>query len=1025
MAKEIGIKINFQSTGDQKVITNLQQLENELATLQTSLKTLDFGSEAFKRATQDISTLRSQIDQIEKATEGIGAEKKFRALGDAISVATGSFQVLSGVLGLVITNTESLEEVQKAEAAALQVLNIALGINAINTALVESATLRATLAQRASTIATTIATKAQAAWNAILLANPIGVVVAGIVALTAVIYGLVQAYNALFSAEASQKKVLKEINDLENGLIKTRREASKELELQLTILTDNITTRGLERKTLEDLKKAYPGLNAFIDKNNKLTKQGIEFIKLEIKLRQQQTALNTLSGKLVEKQIEFEEKAAKIRQEYGVSADIQIKELREDYEENIKPITILQDRYTKALNGTIESLSPLQKQLDEQAKKEEKLKNTQKESVEVLSARGKLLERIALLLKNQNTELSKLLETELEYTADILDKQKEILTDQEALLQRRGELLKDTGDELRKQLQDVLFAVVPTEEGLKLAKDQYQSLFDFVSELAKSGQLDITQNITPDYLANVIGGFDEDLKKVFQNLSTDSEQVLLDFFNELKTRTGEIEKITQKTKATDQERLQLLLNLSDAEDEIYNILRDRVDLGLTQSEAEAQALSILKEKLGLVEFEKKLNDELIAANKSKNKSDIEAAQTALSAYKEFEKTLTDSITRSVKFYEGVEKISAEASKNFDKIVKNTQEIKREFSPQELEKITEFFQKNIQNIDDIVGEVFGNLQKYKERLGEQGLSQVLDGVAKSVKDLGLESKESLEDAKTYLETYILVGQALGYNVDEAEKLLGVINKQLEQTNLDNFFDKLDEGAQKFFQQLNAISRQYQNILQNQSSFLLEQLQSDEENALKAVEGTTKRLTEEQEKIRKEYAKTRFEIEKQARITELRFSLAQVISDSALAITNTLANVPTPFNIPLAATIGALSAAQVLQVRNQLTYAQSQQFVGRRGGLIVGQSHEGSNGGVPALLEGGEFVVNRAAVAQYGDLIGELNSATGGRRLAIDDSRLVQTIASQNQNTPPLKAYVLYNDIQSTDKLNSRITKLARL
>ena len=93
--------------------------------------------------------------------------------------------------------------------------------------------------------------------------------------------------------------------------------------------------------------------------------------------------------------------------------------------------------------------------------------------------------------------------------------------------------------------------------------------------------------------------------------------------------------------------------------------------------------------------------------------------------------------------------------------------------------------------------------------------------------------------------------------------------------------------------------------------------------------------------------------------------------------------------------------------------------------MGQSHEGSNGGVPALLEGGEFVVNRAAVAQYGDLIGELNSATGGRRLAIDDSRLVQTIASQNQNTPPLKAYVLYNDIQSTDKLNSRITQLARL
>jgi hypothetical protein len=118
-------------------------------------------------------------------------------------------------------------------------------------------------------------------------------------------------------------------------------------------------------------------------------------------------------------------------------------------------------------------------------------------------------------------------------------------------------------------------------------------------------------------------------------------------------------------------------------------------------------------------------------------------------------------------------------------------------------------------------------------------------------------------------------------------------------------------------------------------------------------------------------------------------------------------------------------QVSAIRNQLTFTQSQQFIGRRGGLITGESHEGSNGGVPAMLEGGEFVVNRAAVARYGDLIGDLNSSTGGRRLAIDDSRIVQTIASQNQNTTPLKAFVLYNDIQNTEKLNSKITQLARL
>ena len=218
----------------------------------------------------------------------------------------------------------------------------------------------------------------------------------------------------------------------------------------------------------------------------------------------------------------------------------------------------------------------------------------------------------------------------------------------------------------------------------------------------------------------------------------------------------------------------------------------------------------------------------------------------------------------------------------------------------------------------------------------------------------------------------------------------------------------------------------------ASLTLEQIARDEALSLKLIDDALKqsganaeRLNAEREIIQKEAAKRRFEIEKKARLNELKFSLAQIISDSALAIVNTLANVLPPFNIPLAAATGALAAGQILSIRDQLTFVSSQQFIGRRGGLIVGESHEGSNGGVPAMLEGGEFVVNRAAVEKYGNIIADLNSSTGGRRLAIDDSRIVQTIASQNQNTPPLKAFVLYNDIQNTEKLNSKITQLARL
>jgi len=104
MAKEIALKLKITSQGEEKVISNISELETELQKLQTTLKTLDFGSAAFKEATANISKLRTKIDEIDKASEGIGAEKKFRAFGDAINILTGSFQVASGALGLFIND---------------------------------------------------------------------------------------------------------------------------------------------------------------------------------------------------------------------------------------------------------------------------------------------------------------------------------------------------------------------------------------------------------------------------------------------------------------------------------------------------------------------------------------------------------------------------------------------------------------------------------------------------------------------------------------------------------------------------------------------------------------------------------------------------------------------------------------------------------------------------------------------------------------------------------------------------------
>jgi hypothetical protein len=1075
--KSIGIKLEISSQGAEKVITNLQELNNELAIQQQLLSKADFGTKQFTEAASNIQKLRSFTADVDKSLEGLDKEKKIRALGASITALTGSFQVLSGILGLVITDTESLEEVQKAEAAALQVLNVALGINAVNQALVEASQLKLNLATKAYTIATNLAARATALFNAALNANPITLVIGLIVGLTATIYGLVKAYDALFGAEAQEEKFLKSINNLENELIKTKKESSKELEFQLTILTDTITTRNLEIKTLEDLKKAYPGLNAFIDSNNKLTQEGISFIKLEIKLRKEQAALAQIQNKLTEKQIEFDVRSAEIRQEYGASADILIKELKANYDKNVAPIIEVQNRYTKSLDDTLGALKPYQQSLEKQTGTEKVLVEAQRESVKTLSSRTKLLQGLTKLISQQDDELKKLLETEIEYSADVLEIQKEILQDQNELLGKRSELLTDSGEKLRQEAEDLFLAIIPTDEVLSKAEDRFQELFDRVGELIKSGAIPFDIDLSDEALVNALQGVDTELKGLFQNLTDESQLVLLDYFNEYKFRVNELTKIREKLGLQETNSLEVVRIISDLEDKLYDDIRNRANTGKSLLQIEQEIKQEIKIRLGLLDEENKLKksietetqnqkelEEQIVASKNKSnklqadianttneatkkelekrlkiqeistknlelrletsKEEKEAAEQALEALLSFVETQEDALKRSVGFYEGVVDITEQTSKGFREIKKNAQELKKEFSSQELEKITQFFTDNIENVDDVVFAIFNNLQKYRDRLGS-GLNQVVKGLGNEIKKLGVDSKEGLQNSQKYLETYIAIGEALGYDVSEARNLLDVVNSQLTNLQFDKAFDDLDNFTQKVVQQFNQIANSFRTLLQANSSLLLEQLATDEAAALAAVGDASKRARDEQEVIQKEFAKQRFTIEKEARVNEIKFSIAQIISDTAAAVANTLASVPTPFNFPLATIVGGLGLAQAQQARNQLTFVQSQQFVGRRGGLITGQSHEGSNGGVPALLEGGEFVVNKAAVAQYGDLIGELNSSTGGRRLTIDDSRIVQTIASQNSNTPPLKAYVLYNDIQSTDKLNSRITKLARL
>jgi hypothetical protein len=322
-----------------------------------------------------------------------------------------------------------------------------------------------------------------------------------------------------------------------------------------------------------------------------------------------------------------------------------------------------------------------------------------------------------------------------------------------------------------------------------------------------------------------------------------------------------------------------------------------------------------------------------------------------------------------------------------------------------------------------------LDFYLQRFGEDGTKAIMRGVIEGLKQQGDLTRQEVERTIDLLERASIAikiafggsGELFTDQIQYLRSLLRALPNEL--TPLQEGFQNIAEVAQKIIAAFSDLSNRLSQIIQANNSLLLEQLARDEAASLAAIGDTTARARELREQEEKKYAKRRFDIEKRARIQELNFATANAIADSAGAIINALATIPPPASIIYASLLTALTGAQLQVIANQRTSVQAQQFVGRRGGLVSGGSHE--QGGVPALLEGGEFIVNREAVSRFGDQISDLNSATGGRRLSIDDSRLVQAISSQNMTSSPLKAYVLYNDIQSTEKLNKKITQLARL
>ena len=286
MAKQISL--NLTINGVKQSVSNINQLEEAVRSAQEQLKGMDVGSDSFKRLSRDVNQAKSVLKDFEKSVEGQELEQRvgaFAKVGESITTSFAGAQAAISLFG-----NES-EDVALAAAKAQSVLTIALAARSAAEGVVAVRTVAANIATAASAAAAGAATKATRLLYATLAANPYGAILAVIGAVVSALVLLTNESEDLVNVQAELTKVnSEEANSLKNTLF---------------ILTQMNGQRELQGRELENLKKQYPGFNAFIDKENKLNQEGIKFIKLKIKQYELEAQAKLITQKLAENSIKI------------------------------------------------------------------------------------------------------------------------------------------------------------------------------------------------------------------------------------------------------------------------------------------------------------------------------------------------------------------------------------------------------------------------------------------------------------------------------------------------------------------------------------------------------------------------------------------------------------------------------------------------------------------------------------------------------------------------------------------------
>ena len=981
MAEKV-IGLRLQINGVSQVITNIKQLEEELGKAREKLSTVTIGSNEFKKLTTEIRNAETEVGKLRQQTEGLTLEKQLEGFGKFTGGITAGFAAASAAAQLFGNETE---DISKAATTAMNLLTLATGARAAAETLAGAKILATTIATKAQTIATNLSTISLRTLYATMAANPIGAVIAAI--------GLLVTAFIAFSEETEDTtKAQRELNKV------TSEEAIK-LQALNKVLTNVNSTNEERLGAINELKKAYPGFNAFIDKENRLTKDGVKFVEAKTKALIAQAQINKILEKIAEnnnKQLEIENRTV---------------------EESIGGWT----KFKSTIVGLSGPYGQLNKLIIES---EDAAKNNAEEIGKLNTENGKLQQSLNGLLgqqqKNNETleDYNKKLEEQAEkekQTADAAEAAEKRKAALDANQKRRNELL---STDLQRKLADLKLSY---EQEVNLAKKNGEDLLlvdktyqKRRSEIIKQAKIDIsnlTKEVTNELL-DIEGKSYKQRVTEIENFESKRREEIQKGIDELKKAGVATQKeIDEASKAIeDSQKIQAEKILLVQKEISTNYLQGQVNLFDEASKLQTeffgteQELEDNRNQLFIDNFVKYRDNELEKIKLALESAGVEQTQ----------------IDETLKKYEDYFNRLGFLQLNNTKIQEANAKVDKQLTDAQLELQIEYFEKIKEAQETYKNDEKGlNLELLKIESDYQLLSLNLQKQALKNKLSILSEDPTInpDELKRIKAELLKIETEFNTKVQEGQKSVTDATKK----NNEDLLAGIARGIQEFSNTLNQIA----SLTAQSFAFQLERLEIDYQNSLTQVVGDTEEANQKRIELETMYQNKKKKIERDAQISSLRFTLAQTIASGAQAFVNALASLPPPANAIVAGVQAVVTAAQIAVVGKQLSFIQSQPLA--RGGFLRGASHE--QGGIKYQggaieVEGNESVINRRSTLAYGPLLSQINQQGGGRPLLINnimDSRMAEVLASVKSE--PIRAYVLEQDITKSQAINRRLEELA--